>query len=739
MRILMPLLILGALLMPLSANALQLRWSTGETELTFESARLCTLVVEADETLGQVPYEWRVLWATDGCPLRPLTKNPQLQGDGNKADVCGVEWPKSASEVAANMSTAHFCSDGTDPATTARVVFDIPGGCRGKLLAVTIDPDDSTHVLSSAEVTFNGGTSRAYPPSVLRAAYTHNELDLTVEVTGTGLSSLENASLLSKDASWRFPLTVSFQSDQRLTATAQAAAAVPGCNLDLSKTTGEVGTIGVTAEEFDTPTSSLAGGGVLTDLNPRAYPKDFAFIHERGKFEVWYTRQHQETFPGSTIVVPIDSTTRALGHATSSNLQTWTVDDTLVLPVRNGRSPGAGKPVEPMKWDNWQVWAPSITKKGMTYYMHYTGVSRYVIAPNDTVVVQKIGLATSTDLMIWTRREQPILSTQQVSWAAKGQHEHGRELRDPFVMVDPNDAGQYIMYYTAVDTVFTKSSLIGYARSTDLENWVASVFPLRHTDKFNHFASDQDYPRVESPHLFFAQSKWWQLHTAHNGVSISLNSGTPYDVALGDSTHWLYSGWIPPFGRYYELLHKSVTAPNGSTWNSNGDLSLQHWYASEYLKVERPDTSDTAGRHEYLAAANDSIDNGGSQTVLGLEFREITWTGVQSFAAGSPTVTSVAASDVPISVGLHLLGFRPGQQGCEFRIDSPVGAHIRLILYDVFGRRLRTIRNGQVSAGATKIAWDGRDDAGTSVRSGVYFVRLESPFGRRVVRLPLVR
>lgn len=56
----------------------------------------------------------------------------------------------------------------------------------------------------------------------------------------------------------------------------------------------------------------------------------------------------------------------------------------------------------------------------------------------------------------------------------------------------------------------------------------------------------------------------------------------------------------------------------------------------------------------------------------------------------------------------------------------PESARVRLDVYDVSGARVRTLVQGFASAGAHHPVWDGRDDDGDPVGSGVYFYRLTS-------------
>lgn len=49
---------------------------------------------------------------------------------------------------------------------------------------------------------------------------------------------------------------------------------------------------------------------------------------------------------------------------------------------------------------------------------------------------------------------------------------------------------------------------------------------------------------------------------------------------------------------------------------------------------------------------------------------------------------------------------------------------VELAVYDLLGRRIRTLMNGQISPGTYAATWDGKDDGNREVSSGVYVVRL---------------
>jgi len=59
--------------------------------------------------------------------------------------------------------------------------------------------------------------------------------------------------------------------------------------------------------------------------------------------------------------------------------------------------------------------------------------------------------------------------------------------------------------------------------------------------------------------------------------------------------------------------------------------------------------------------------------------------------------------------------------------ELPRTGRVELSVHDAAGRRVRALRRGVfVPAGRHSVTWDGRDDTGTAVASGVYHVRLEA-------------
>jgi hypothetical protein len=77
-----------------------------------------------------------------------------------------------------------------------------------------------------------------------------------------------------------------------------------------------------------------------------------------------------------------------------------------------------------------------------------------------------------------------------------------------------------------------------------------------------------------------------------------------------------------------------------------------------------------------------------------------------------------------------------GSTDLRFELAGPGG--VSLEVFDVGGRRVRRIFEGEMSAGPHRLAWDGRDGSGQIMPAGKYFIRLraeDSTRCRAVVRI----
>ena len=93
----------------------------------------------------------------------------------------------------------------------------------------------------------------------------------------------------------------------------------------------------------------------------------------------------------------------------------------------------------------------------------------------------------------------------------------------------------------------------------------------------------------------------------------------------------------------------------------------------------------------------------------------------------------------PDGLGLELIG-NPFRSQTEIRFAAPEGSPpVTLSVFDVGGRLVRTIADRSPADGWNVMFWDGRDDGGMKLSTGVYFIRLEWSGETRSGRMLLLR
>lgn len=419
-------------------------------------------------------------------------------------------------------------------------------------------------------------------------------------------------------------------------------------------------------------------------------PKDFAIVpggwSPTGSwtFHLFYIRQNQSI----KALAGVGATEKNLGHAVSNDLTTWTVLDTAAIRVRPGR------------WDSFHVWAPTIVRRGIRYHMFYTGV--------DAAGNQSIGQATSLDLVHWEQGDSILTGSNAGSWIDPAPEPYGfqRQLRDPFVMQDPSAPDQWLLYFTAVTNEYPGMA-VGFVR---LPGNNLSIDGVQAGGAL--WKSQQDRAsRLESPHVFQRSGKWWVFFT--KPVS---SQDTIYAFSTASSPTDTVTGNWSPVSSIRDLVPLSEAT------------AYTFWHGTEYLKL-----AGAGAGNEYLAGFNDSDQS-------------ISYTQIQNaqapylFTGGCPSALDVGPGEERVAVpGIRLLRGALGQLQLELEVSLTESQDVVLAVHDLLGRRVRVLARARYPAGRTTIAWDGADDSGRRVQSGIYFATLSCASWRSSVRAVVLR
>ncbi len=94
---------------------------------------------------------------------------------------------------------------------------------------------------------------------------------------------------------------------------------------------------------------------------------------------------------------------------------------------------------------------------------------------------------------------------------------------------------------------------------------------------------------------------------------------------------------------------------------------------------------------------------------------------------------------LPSSFALHQNYPNPFNPVTTIRYDVPDNGLVRIIIYDLMGRKIKTLVDGVSTPGRYSITWDGTDDFGKPVSSGMYFYRMKSIDFQSVKKLMLLK
>ncbi len=75
---------------------------------------------------------------------------------------------------------------------------------------------------------------------------------------------------------------------------------------------------------------------------------------------------------------------------------------------------------------------------------------------------------------------------------------------------------------------------------------------------------------------------------------------------------------------------------------------------------------------------------------------------------------------------LHQNHPNPFNPVTTLRYSLPQDQMVTITIYDMMGRRVRNLINRQETAGYKSIQWDFANDAGVSVRAGLYLYRIQA-------------
>ena len=103
------------------------------------------------------------------------------------------------------------------------------------------------------------------------------------------------------------------------------------------------------------------------------------------------------------------------------------------------------------------------------------------------------------------------------------------------------------------------------------------------------------------------------------------------------------------------------------------------------------------------------------------------WAGFWTIGRNPCRLRSTGIGDLPpIGYRLYTNSPNPFRGATRVAFDLPEPGHVTLKVFDLSGRVVRVLANGEYPAGNHEVSWNARDAAGGQVAGGVYFLHMQS-------------
>lgn len=249
---------------------------------------------------------------------------------------------------------------------------------------------------------------------------------------------------------------------------------------------------------------------------------------------------------------------------TSTDLRTLSAPTTVFGP-----NPGA--------WDHSSIWAPYVIEHAGVYYLFYTGVD---LRLGEADQYQRIGLATSTDLVTWTRAPVNNCSDPNgdgcvyecdepwTTWGDGGDFDN--QCRDPMVVRDEAN-GRWVLFATTRHNASTQA--VAVATSTDLLNWTGTGYIEASArvstgvlGQLTGGVAENPFVTAHDGTFYLSWTDYWDTedfwYTTNPRTAVQYATSTTLDADPTGSANWTYRGYTPDPG----VNGSEVQVLSGDTW-----------------------------------------------------------------------------------------------------------------------------------------------------------------------------
>jgi len=176
-----------------------------------------------------------------------------------------------------------------------------------------------------------------------------------------------------------------------------------------------------------------------------------------------------------------------------------------------------------------------------------------------------------------------------------------------------------------------------------------------------------------------------------------------------------------------DFVYLEVSTDDGVTWDQAGMAINGSSFTFEEISRNLDDYLGNSVRFRFRMITNSS----GAREGIHIDDFSVYW----------ESQTGITDNDLIVPNRFDLSQNYPNPFNASTRISFTLGKSglTQLTIYDILGRNVKTMLSETMTAGYHDIIWNGKDDSGNNVASGIYLYRLQAEDVNFIKRMTLIR
>jgi hypothetical protein len=219
--------------------------------------------------------------------------------------------------------------------------------------------------------------------------------------------------------------------------------------------------------------------------------------------------------------------------------------------------------------------------------------------------------------------------------------------------------------------------------------------------------------------------------TADSGAVDVSHAYERVDSLTGDV--WMYD---PDEGEVH--MHNLFVQPGDSVLSFDQWFTFANWYPDTVLNYPTNSQMFTGGFEVYFLSSGLGLIQ---YEDLGAEYigQFLTYARVNGVEYGQAVGIGHRSRSIPQTLVLEQNYPNPFNPETVIRFALPNTATVRLEVYNLLGQKVKTLVQGRLAAGYHQVTWNGTDEHGRPVASGLYLYRLDTGSRQQIRKMILMR